>query len=504
MKTGLFVKCIICYAVVVLVGLNAFHSHGQNHYFQTNDPESELLMAVYDQDLQRVKELVAAGVNVNTRDYAGISALAYAVMGENDQIAWFLIAEGANVNILDYTRRSILMHALIEARDHWVEQLLPLIENVNHQDMYGYTALIFACQNDNVETVIKLVDAGAEVHTLTQAQTTTLMHAVAFGQFFIADYLLEQGVQVNHQSIDGSTALHLAAWYGQYEIAGLLLEWGADPEIKDAKGNTPLLSAVINNQPYMVWYLIESGASLQAVNNQGYSAFSLASALKSKEIYELLLQYEFIEPRQGGKRQSALAYAYYTRNDHLARQLITSDKIAPRGLYFSEVWLQQGFDFNANDLMYTPGISLYEARYRLLFSFNYLVRIGHRKLLVRQPDDNLYQFFEKRHSLNFSAGREFDLFNIKSGIKWGVLPGLEGRYTFAGYRGTGYEAPGGWGFSPLISLYSHWRYLTLTAGYNIFKTGQGQISLYRYRIALSLRIPFFKKEPGADYVPVIN
>ncbi len=67
--------------------------------------------------------------------------------------------------------------------------------DINKQDNYGYTALIYAAINNNIEIVKLLLNAGADI---------------------------------DKQNNNGDTALILAAYNNNREIVEILLDYGAD------------------------------------------------------------------------------------------------------------------------------------------------------------------------------------------------------------------------------------------------------------------------------------
>jgi uncharacterized protein len=496
---GLFIKAVL--VSMLLCIFTAVRSQEYN-FSDLIDPETELLLAVYQQNLKKVQELLATGVSANAKDSNGTSALAFAISGDNEQIAWLLISEGANVNAVDFIGRNVIMHAIIEGKYKWVKDLLSLVEDINVQDAYGYTSLILAAESSGIKTAELLVLSGADVNLSSHAKTTALMHSAAFGDFTVTDFLLENGANPNYQAIDGSTALHLAAWYGHFEIAGLLIDLGADPDLQDLSGNTPLMVAVLNYQPEMVWYLLESGATPVAVNEDGFSAISIAGAKGSKKIIDLLLQYDIYEPAIQKKSQTVLGWAHYTRNSSMVNNLRTS-QIRPKGLYFSELWVSQGFDFNNEDLMLFSGLSIYESRFRLLLTLSFMPRIGHRKLLVQQTENFIYQFHEKRNVWSLGMSKEQELFSFSNGLKTGINAGVDMRYSAAAYRGTGIKPPGGFAVSPVVALYAHYKQFTYMAAWNYFDTRQPMIPSHRYRVSIAYRILFFKRG-SLNYKPVLN
>ncbi len=461
-----------------------------------------LLMAVYEENLEMTILLADSGASVNARDFQGLTALMYSLYGENDEIITYLLDHGASLNAIDYSGNSLLMHALMAGREEFVMANLPAISLINSANNDGLTALMLAAQTYNLEMVESLYYRGANIHHAANDGTTALMHAAAFGNFFIVDFLAFKGAQVNQQAADGTAALHLAAWYGQNEIAGLLLDWGANPEITDQNGNTPLMSAIYGRQLETTWYLIESGVSLSVINEQGFTPLSLATSLEDFEITELIVRYDFREPEKTDKRTTALAYAFYHRNLKLQRNLIRLG-LEPRGLYFSEMGVYQGVEFNGSDLMYHAAVSVFESRYKILMRVNYLARLRAQKLWVPRQSDNFYQFHESRSLLSLGVYRELLLADNPGGWNIGIRPGVEGAYSFASYRGTSLEPPAGFQVLPVADFFFHFRSFSVYVGYSYHNTQQSDISSHRIRTGIEWRFSFLKK-PDTRYAPAIR
>lgn len=493
------------YSAYIILFFASLTCQAQNP--QLNDDLQErmdmkLLTAVYEGNLEDAMETLALGANSNARDYLGMTALMYALYADNDEIIAFLMEEGARLNAVDYEGNSVLMHALMAGREEFIYRYIQDFSLINNANAEGHTAMILAARTFDVEMVELLYSHDASIHASAKDGTTPLMHATAFGNFYIVDFLAYLGAQVNHQASDGSTALHLAAWYGQNEIAGLLLDWGADPEMKDNRGNTPLLIAVYGLQLETTWYLIESGSLLSVQNQAGYTPLDLAAALDDSDIADLLLQYDISESQKSDKRKSALAYAFYRRNVKVQKKL--SDRgLQPQGLYFSELGVYQGFDFNGDDLMYHAGISLFESRFKVLLRLNYLTRIRAKKLWVSYQENSFYQFHERRSMLSMGIYRELILLGKSRGVKMGLRPGLETTYSFASYRGTSIEAPAGLHLIPVGDILFHFKNISVYAGYNFYDTRQSDTSPNRFRAGIEWRFSLIPKN-STRYVPVIQ
>lgn len=66
--------------------------------------DSQLLRAVRDEDVERVKSLVEAGEDVNQRNACGETALMEAARTGNLSVVRFLTDAGADVNSVDSSR----------------------------------------------------------------------------------------------------------------------------------------------------------------------------------------------------------------------------------------------------------------------------------------------------------------------------------------------------------------------------------------------------------------
>jgi hypothetical protein len=137
----------------------------------------ELLLAAFRGQLDKVKELLAAGADVNYWDQETyMTALMYATSREHLDIVNELIANGADLTMTD---------------------------------MNGATALHIAASYGHVDILRTIIDA-----------------------------LLEEHEGLNTPNGHGQTALHKAAEAGMVNSVILLLQRGADPTIQDADGNT--------------------------------------------------------------------------------------------------------------------------------------------------------------------------------------------------------------------------------------------------------------------------
>src|SRR5262249_44763421 len=102
----------------------------------------------------------------------------------------------------------------------------------------GFTPLLFAARNGDVESAQLLLAAGASPNEAAPDGTSALVLAAHSGQPAVALTLLDHGADINDAG-SGYTALHAAVLRGNRELVVALLRKGANPNAPLTKG-TPV------------------------------------------------------------------------------------------------------------------------------------------------------------------------------------------------------------------------------------------------------------------------
>jgi len=164
-------------------------------------PEKKFLQAAANGDLAVMATLLARGININTRNAGGETALRIASINNDLPVARFLLEKGADPNMADIHGRSPLSRAAGE----------------------GFNALL----------KLLLTAPGIDVDAQKKDGDTALRLAVVHNQLECTRLLLEAGANPNIQNGDGNTPLIRAAAQGYTEITKVLLEHGANPHIRN-------------------------------------------------------------------------------------------------------------------------------------------------------------------------------------------------------------------------------------------------------------------------------
>jgi ankyrin repeat protein len=259
-------------------------------------PDPRIVEAAKRQDMGAVRTFLEEGLDANSAEADGATALHWAVHWDDVLIAELLIGEGADVNkVNDYgatplslactNGNATMVQALLDAGAHVntaaasgetplmrcarsgnpqaVKALLDEGADVRAKDKEeGQTALMWAVAQKHAEAAKALIDGGADVHGRSNGGFSPLLFAARVGDRRSAEVLLSAGANVNEQGPRGMTPLVLASASGQEEVGIFLLEKGADPNAKDEYGGTALHYA-----------LTKGIASLNGVRYANYVAY---------------------------------------------------------------------------------------------------------------------------------------------------------------------------------------------------------------------------------------
>ena len=234
-----------------------------------------------------IKELLAAGANVNSRGKLG-SVLSCAVNGNQPDTVRLLLQNGANVNEVTETQEG-------NTRP-WPNPLLQ------------------ASKNKNPRIVKILLDAGADPNVssaLWGNSEVPLHEAAKIGSIDILHVLLQHGADVNAQGEDGFSAIHFAASSGHHDaLQFLLVDHHANPEVTLFNGSLALHTAASHGYPQCIEVCLEAGLDVSSQNNQGRTPLHWAAEHGHKAAVEKLLTKGVdVNVREAQTGMTALDYA---------------------------------------------------------------------------------------------------------------------------------------------------------------------------------------------------
>ena len=240
-----------------------------------------------------MQRLIDDGANVNAINNRGLTALLKACAYRQMDVVKVLLDSGADPAIADKIGYSSL-HAAVDGRCS-LDTLQALINHGAYIDAKrkdGTNALLRACNTGQSESVLFLLQAGADVNIVKLDGKTILYHAV-HGKCSkeALQKIIQSGVSVDAANNKGETALICACYTAQAEAVKCLLENGADPNISDPEGYTSLHAAVrgrcINET---LQEIIKHNAYLDAQNKNDQTALLLACLYKQQDSVQILLK----------------------------------------------------------------------------------------------------------------------------------------------------------------------------------------------------------------------
>ncbi len=265
--------------------------HGAHVNFTDLDDKSALHHAVWGGELPVVKHLVNHGASLSLGDtsnyidkmrhwlaslshfrfYPNGTALHYAVLGQNLEIATYLLNAGASVHATTNGGKTPLHHAATNSNVDLALLLLVKGADVNSVTDYGDTPLHTALSDykpPSLDFVKLLVAADANIQVPGSVQKTPLICAIEQGDKDIINYLLSQGADIFAKDLFKDTVLHylISTENPHIDLVKYVVEKGLDVNPKGYNENTPLHQAVLFGHPEIVRYLVAQGADIEALN----------------------------------------------------------------------------------------------------------------------------------------------------------------------------------------------------------------------------------------------
>ncbi|GIN87159.1 hypothetical protein J6TS2_35450 [Heyndrickxia sporothermodurans] len=209
--------------VVFLTGCQARPNsfHGLPETDSLKEKKVELMNQQFIQmaekgDIEKVLELLEEGVDINSKDKLGRTAVMAATYNNQVKMVQSLIQAGADINIRDHHKNNVLLYAGAEGMIDIVKLAIAAGADTKLTNRFGGTALIPASERGHVEVVRELLThSDIDVNHINNLHWTALLEAVILGN----------GGE-KHQ-----------------EIVQLLVDHGADISITDREGMTPLQHA---------------------------------------------------------------------------------------------------------------------------------------------------------------------------------------------------------------------------------------------------------------------
>lgn len=294
-------KLLFFLNIILLTSNNIFS------FFDTNDEMEKCyqiqnnikqLKAIKEGNLEKLKELVALGSNINYKDEYGYTPLIWAVKCNHKNIIEFLISKGVDREIKDnhgfnssvnYNRTALFWAVSLQ----YTEIVKLLIENgayINVKDSWGYTLLIWAVISEYFEIIEYLIDKKIDINTQDNDGRTALSHSIN-KNIEISKILIKHGANVNSIDKNNNSILKEAIELHSHgrlnkEIIKLLIDNGANVNHKNQYEATALFHT---NDPEIARLLVDNGADIHATDNAGRTTLNWTN---SEDLIHFLIKHK--------------------------------------------------------------------------------------------------------------------------------------------------------------------------------------------------------------------
>lgn len=148
--------------------------------------------------------------------------------------------------------------------------------------------LFLSVDSGSDETVLMLLNSGANVNWKDSLGRTALSRASLVASENIVNILINFGADVNNSDVYGYTPVYIASMNNRFEVVNLLTKSNADVnQALNHDGKAPIHIAALNENLEIAQILIDSGADITLRTHQGKSALDIATEKQNREMIEL-------------------------------------------------------------------------------------------------------------------------------------------------------------------------------------------------------------------------
>jgi ankyrin repeat protein len=249
------------------------------------------------------KKLIAAGADANRPLMSGETPLMVAAKRGNVETVKALLAGGANPNAQESSAgQTALMWALSSRQAAAVDELVKHGADVQLASKTGFTPLMFAAQQGDVDSGRILIRAGAKANDAQpKSGLTPLLIASAMGNAKAVDLLLDNGADPNAVDTNGYAPLHKVVRDSDYgidverkdaivAIVKSLLKHGADPNLRIKQDKAKAAAEI--KAGANAFYGKRTAVTVTEIVLQGSTPLVLAAEVNNLDVIKALVEAE--------------------------------------------------------------------------------------------------------------------------------------------------------------------------------------------------------------------
>ncbi|WP_443944075.1 ankyrin repeat domain-containing protein [Pedobacter sp. AW1-32] len=250
-----------------------------------HDGANALLIAVpNDPELKLTEYFISKGLDLNSKDAAGNTAVNYAAKGGNIELMKKLIAKGVK-----YNDNAMILAAQGTRRDANGMEVYKFLESLNIKPTAvgtnGENVLSYIVKRPKQQEIISyFLSKGVDVNQADKDGNTAFIVAAASNRDLPTIELLAKSVKnINQLNAQGVSALAMAVRGNSAEVVAFLLSKGANFSVEDKNGENLAAYLIQGYNPQRVAdfeaklkVLTDKGFDLKAIQKNGNTLYHLA------------------------------------------------------------------------------------------------------------------------------------------------------------------------------------------------------------------------------------
>ncbi|XP_015111959.1 protein phosphatase 1 regulatory subunit 16A isoform X3 [Diachasma alloeum] len=295
-------------------------SNKRSIYF---DDSVMLLEAAARNDIDEVRRLLKKGVNPDSTNEDGLTALHQCCIDDNEEMMKLLTEFGANVNAEDSEKWTPLHAAATCGHLHLVRYLIAAGANllaVNADGNMPYDI----CEDEKTLDCIEgeMASRGVTQELIDETRAATEMQMLVDLQ-----KLASVGGDLEYKDHQGATPLHIAAANGYLRVVEFLLDQHVSTDVEDNDKWQPVHAAACWGHLEVLELLVQNGADLNAKNKHEETPADICEDPEIRErIVELKTEQESKKLREAQSRRIRRSQSINTRTQSVRRTSIR-DKV---------------------------------------------------------------------------------------------------------------------------------------------------------------------------------
>ena len=211
-----------------------------------------------------------------------------AYYGHTDVLMVFL-DEGVDIESSDANGRTALMQAAAGRKPNAVNLLLTREANVNARDNNGFTPFLHAVNSDSNKVLRVFMEERVLVKTTDYEAQQGMRIAARNNRRRSMKYLMARGIDINSRnSVNGTSALMESARQGHKKATEMLVKARANLNLQNNRGETALMLAAANSKNNTTKVLIKAKAGMNLRDKNGITALGWAVQNKHKDTRKTL------------------------------------------------------------------------------------------------------------------------------------------------------------------------------------------------------------------------